>query len=636
MATVTKRDIQSWILSALSSTTDDSKVFPILLDRFKVWYEQSCTSVLEFKRRTTKVKGDIMETFVDLYLESEGYEVLCPADSPEDLLNLLGLKRKDVGIDRIARKIRGVPREGLFDEQGKRTGKGWCGVQIKYKRRKSGGETTKAKTVIGWKALSTFYSLCSRTGPWEKLIVITNADYVRHEGKRDKRDKTIAYGTFCGISRVKWLAMCGAKGQKLGDSETSEEKEEQGVKKEEQEMKKPRRKIVIQRSEKEKVRDLRMKYYASKLTKPDQTQSQIRPKETPKEEGKKASVSEIVPKFERDEIVQGNCEHPLRVVCLYSTISNFPQPDGGQVVKREMEVIEVSSTEVKTLKVFDVPGHSILLESREKTFYTYEGLKLVTYESESLEKKGEVHSLTYPVLLRDKWYSLRMDHKIREVGEKDSSLPTAEVPSTFKHLKDNKIVYIGKNRDLRTLDTKTGEDLLVLKDFLIMGISNFRVLFGRFLFASYIGLPSRVHLWDIEKGGTVVETFKYPIIYTPVVVDRNKFAFIAPDTHLSTLAVHEMKYGETVECKEVASIAGKFFDITTDSRGRIMTVFASGVQVYDLNLNLLSSHERGYREGCNVMCLEPTQKDKEKLQRNLNGMMTQIPSVLAYLISDFI
>src|SRR5579883_2375233 len=377
MATVTRKDIQSWILSALSSATDDSKVFPILLDRFKVWYSQSCISVLEFKRRTTKAKGDIMETFVDLYLESEGYEVLCPADAPEELLTSLGLKRKDMGIDRIARKVKTpkgatesqVPQKGLFDEDGKRTAKGWCAVQIKYKRRKSDGETTKAKTVIGWKALSTFYSLCSKTGPWERLIVVTNADYVRREGMKDSKDRTIAYGTFCGLSRVKWLAMCGATGQKLGDSKTPEKSEGKEEKKGE-EKKKARRKIVIQKpqkSETEKVRELRMKYYSSKLAKPDQKQPQTQKKDEVKKIPSSSGGDSEPEKIE----LQGTCCHPLRIVCLYRTTRFFPGEE-GEVIKQKMEVIEVSATELKSLKLFDIPGYSALLVSRENTFYTYE------------------------------------------------------------------------------------------------------------------------------------------------------------------------------------------------------------------------------------------------------------------------
>ena len=97
------------------------------------------------------------------------------SEVPVEILDELGLKRRDLGIDLVLKHRLG----------------GYSAVQVKYRAHTG----WKSKNVIGWKALSTFYALVKRSGPWKKYIVFTNADYIRHVGKRETRDKTIAIGT---------------------------------------------------------------------------------------------------------------------------------------------------------------------------------------------------------------------------------------------------------------------------------------------------------------------------------------------------------------------------------------------------------------------------------------------------------
>jgi predicted helicase len=74
-------------------------------------------------------------------------------------------------------------------------------VQCKYKK------FTGKPTCVSWQALSTFYALCMRTGPWKKYIVMTNCNYVRHQGKKTQADISICLNSFRGITHDEWAAM---------------------------------------------------------------------------------------------------------------------------------------------------------------------------------------------------------------------------------------------------------------------------------------------------------------------------------------------------------------------------------------------------------------------------------------------
>jgi predicted helicase len=155
------------------------------------WYEAPAHTLVELRaRNNTKLRGDIFEIFCVLYLQQSYDEVWRLEDVPEEILTTLKMKRKDMGIDLIAKK-----------------GELYSAVQCKYKK------PTGRKSSITWKALSTFYALCLRTGPWDKYIVMTNCDYTRRVGEKTEKDISICLKTFQGITKEKWIAMCGVEGQ---------------------------------------------------------------------------------------------------------------------------------------------------------------------------------------------------------------------------------------------------------------------------------------------------------------------------------------------------------------------------------------------------------------------------------------
>jgi hypothetical protein len=161
------------------------------------WYSAPAHTFTEMRTRDNKkIRGDVFEEFCVLYLRHvAGYtQVWLLKDVPEDVLTLLSLKRPDVGIDIIC----------------ERNGK-YSAVQCKYKKHVG----HKSKTMVTWKQLSTFYALVLRTGPWEKYVVMTNCDYVRHMGKKTPKDLSICLARFRKITTEQWTSMCGLEGHVL-------------------------------------------------------------------------------------------------------------------------------------------------------------------------------------------------------------------------------------------------------------------------------------------------------------------------------------------------------------------------------------------------------------------------------------
>ena len=172
-----------------------SNLFDEFIKECQAWYSQPAHSLQEMRTRDSKkIRGDIFEEFCCLYLkEVKGFQdVWLLSDLPEDLLEKLSLKRRDMGIDIIVR----------HNEE-------WYAVQCKYKT------PTDRKSYITWSALSTFYAMCLRTGPWAKYIVMTNCDYTRHQGPKGPKDLSICLGTFRNVKTDEWLKMCKIEGQQM-------------------------------------------------------------------------------------------------------------------------------------------------------------------------------------------------------------------------------------------------------------------------------------------------------------------------------------------------------------------------------------------------------------------------------------
>ena len=183
-------------------------LFDEFIEKCQDFYERPVHNLIELKSRTnTKMKGDIFEEFCVLYLKNiKNYtNVWRLQDVPMEKLKILGLKRKDMGIDIIAEK------NGLYSA-----------IQCKYKKI----NTNKSKNVLSWKALSTFYALCMCSGlqdqnnkrEWTKHIVMTNCDYVRHVGEKTVKDLSICLKTFQNISKDQWLSLCNVTYHRLNNS----------------------------------------------------------------------------------------------------------------------------------------------------------------------------------------------------------------------------------------------------------------------------------------------------------------------------------------------------------------------------------------------------------------------------------
>jgi hypothetical protein len=205
------------------------------MDKCRLYYDRPAHSLKEIKDKlNTKVRGDVFEHFAIKYLthayavkfdssrnavsEEAGLStrsdkfsdiwLLC--DVPADILEKLQLKRYDQGIDIICRDTAGR----------------FYAVQAKYRKR----NLQKAKIAIGWRELSTFYALTTRSGPYVRHIIITNADYVRHVGRKNAKDQSICYRTLCNTTKEKWQLMSGIKGQCIDDERDDEgdERDDEG------------------------------------------------------------------------------------------------------------------------------------------------------------------------------------------------------------------------------------------------------------------------------------------------------------------------------------------------------------------------------------------------------------------------
>jgi len=210
-----------------------NNLFDEFLKECQTFYDKPAHNLLELKqRKNTKIKGDIFEEFSVLYLKyvKKYNNVWLLKEVPDDILMMLNMKRRDMGIDLI------VEHNGDF-----------CAVQCKYKK-----ACTFKKNVLSWKQLSTFYALCMRTGPFNKYIIMTNCDYTRHQGDKTEKDLSICLKSFQNITKDEWLLMCDKVGAKINDVNLVETTTESIPT------------VSIQTDEKdnkEKLRELRLKYF---------------------------------------------------------------------------------------------------------------------------------------------------------------------------------------------------------------------------------------------------------------------------------------------------------------------------------------------------------------------------------------
>jgi len=215
--------------------------------RFSLSYDNIWNRVLErveleYGARATKIKGDWFEALCILYLELEcGYDkVWLWKDVPNDIKKELNLKGRDNGIDLIAYKV--------MKSENKEEKIAYVAIQCKYRKRsleshksilipdKSSSSFGAKKRIhiatnsLPWKDVSTFYALCSQSGPnsnnnnntkgggksWSRIIVMTNAEKVAQPGGLlDPNHMAITYKHFAKISKSTWEAIAGSSGFSL-------------------------------------------------------------------------------------------------------------------------------------------------------------------------------------------------------------------------------------------------------------------------------------------------------------------------------------------------------------------------------------------------------------------------------------
>jgi hypothetical protein len=200
-----ENDIINCIKTSLSHF--ESNVFDDLCHLFISYFEKSCTNMLELRKRTQKSKGTCFEIFCKLYLIKKGYECWMLNELDDDTRTSLNLGKQDVGIDLIAKK------NGDYYP-----------VQCKFRKPTKDYKGRQVHRVL-WKDLSTFLSLCQRTGGekgWKKHIIMTNADYCCWKGKKGEKDFTIGKKTFQNLERTFWREMINknsnSESPKLGNS----------------------------------------------------------------------------------------------------------------------------------------------------------------------------------------------------------------------------------------------------------------------------------------------------------------------------------------------------------------------------------------------------------------------------------
>jgi hypothetical protein len=176
---------------AINRTNFNNEIFDSFIYEIENYHNQPAHNIFQLKQKNTKYKGILLEFFCKKYFEKiekvENAWLL--KDCPSDILQKLSLDRKDYGIDII------IQEDDKFSA-----------VQCKYKAPKKLKKQLEIKynyLNVTWRDLSTFYSLCARSGPiegWHKMIIFTNTKYVNRKGKKNSKDRSICYNSLKNLS----------------------------------------------------------------------------------------------------------------------------------------------------------------------------------------------------------------------------------------------------------------------------------------------------------------------------------------------------------------------------------------------------------------------------------------------------
>jgi predicted Fe-S protein YdhL (DUF1289 family) len=186
MSELAKEKIRELI--AKNIQTDNNK-FDILMQEIENYIEGGTAhnmTELKEKANNKKKKGDLFEAFCFLYLEIvlNHEQVWFYKDFPKELKDQFHLTKNDYGIDLLSKK-----------------GDHYYAIQCKSKKPQDKVQ------IISWRALSTFYAIVVKTGPWLKHITMTNVNGCKHIGEKTEKDWSICIGSFRKIDHFMWLKM---------------------------------------------------------------------------------------------------------------------------------------------------------------------------------------------------------------------------------------------------------------------------------------------------------------------------------------------------------------------------------------------------------------------------------------------
>ena len=188
MSELAKQTIRELIKKNIQSDNNNNK-FDSLMREIENYIEGGTAhnmAELKEKANNKKKKGDLFEAFCFLYLEIvlNHDHVWFYKDFPKELKDQFHLTKNDYGIDLLSKK-----------------GDNYYAIQCKYKKPQD------KMQIISWRALSTFYAIVVKTGPWLKHITMTNVNGCKHIGQKTEKDWSMCIGTFRKIDHFAWLKM---------------------------------------------------------------------------------------------------------------------------------------------------------------------------------------------------------------------------------------------------------------------------------------------------------------------------------------------------------------------------------------------------------------------------------------------
>lgn len=223
---------KSLIYQTLSSPQDEffDKLRHKIDDYFLILPDGSVNTFSNTKNKN-KLKGNLFEYIclglikLNIFRQISCKNAWLFSEIPDDLKIFLGFRNKDMGIDIVVQTTTDT----------------WIAVQCKYKKEPTYKKSPNGHHIrwqVNWKTLSTFYSLCERTGPqvgvyndptkqvgdhadpakqvggWYKRVVITTAQSVNRQGHKNDKDISICINTFRSINKDIWLKFIGDIGHK--------------------------------------------------------------------------------------------------------------------------------------------------------------------------------------------------------------------------------------------------------------------------------------------------------------------------------------------------------------------------------------------------------------------------------------